>query len=71
VSEPRPTFTCPCCRVTSPNPDDVRERYCFRCHWWTGVPELAAERPDLLALAELEGAALDAAIGRVRWSEVD
>ncbi len=28
-------FTCPCCGATSPHPDDIRERYCGRCHWWT------------------------------------
>jgi hypothetical protein len=55
--------------MTGRHPDDVRERYCSRCHWYTGVAELVEHRPDLLALAALEGAELDAAIGRVR-SEV-
>lgn len=29
-------FTCPRCRRTSHNPDDVREGYCGHCHDWTG-----------------------------------
>ena len=29
-------FTCPRCGATSHNPNDVRERYCGRCHDWTG-----------------------------------
>jgi hypothetical protein len=33
-------FTCPCCGATSPNPNDIREGYCGRCHWWTGDPVL-------------------------------
>jgi hypothetical protein len=36
------TFTCPECGRTTPNPNDVRERYCPACHWWTGNPELGA-----------------------------
>lgn len=26
------TYTCPFCGAVSHNPDDVRERYCGRCH---------------------------------------
>src|SRR5437660_746 len=33
-------FTCPHCGGPAPNPNDIRERYCGACHWWTGVPEL-------------------------------
>lgn len=45
--QPPETFTCPACHRTSPHPDDVANRYCFACHWYTGVPELAAQRPEL------------------------
>jgi hypothetical protein len=27
-----PSITCPVCGLTSYNPNDVRERYCVRCH---------------------------------------
>lgn len=36
----RPRFTCPWCARSSPNPHDISNGYCGRCHWWTGVPEL-------------------------------
>lgn len=29
------SFTCPRCRRTSYNPNDVREGYCGACHDWT------------------------------------
>ena len=35
-----PVFTCPCCGATSPHPKDIEFRYCGRCHWWTGDPNL-------------------------------
>ena len=34
------TYICPCCGRVSHNPNDVRERYCGACHWWTGAPAL-------------------------------
>lgn len=39
------SFTCPDCGYISHNPNDVRERYCGRCHWWTGDPNLAPYKP--------------------------
>jgi histidine triad (HIT) family protein len=33
-------FTCPCCGATSYHPKDIEFRYCGRCHWWTGDPNL-------------------------------
>ena len=33
-------FTCPCCGAVSPNPNDIAQRYCGRCHDWTGDPGL-------------------------------
>lgn len=35
------SITCPCCQLTSRHPDDARNGYCGRCHWWTSDPELA------------------------------
>lgn len=35
-----PSFTCPCCGAVSREPNDVAQRYCGRCHWWTGDPNL-------------------------------
>lgn len=40
------SFTCPDCSATSHHPEDVAQRYCGRCHWWTGDPDLAPHRPD-------------------------
>lgn len=31
-----PSFTCPCCGITTCNSNDTRHGYCGRCHWWTG-----------------------------------
>lgn len=45
----RPTFTCPACLASSAHPADVANGYCGRCHWYTGIPALAALRPDLFA----------------------
>lgn len=28
------SITCPQCGLTSYNPNDIRERYCGRCHQW-------------------------------------
>jgi len=30
-------FRCPRCGRESPNPNDIREKYCGYCHDWTGV----------------------------------
>lgn len=30
--EDPPSFTCPRCGAVSFNPNDIRERYCGRCH---------------------------------------
>jgi hypothetical protein len=35
-----PVFTCPCCGAASCHPKDVEFRYCGRCRWWTGDPNL-------------------------------
>jgi hypothetical protein len=43
---PPRSFTCPCCGVQSSHPADVRHGYCFRCHWWTGDPELGPPHLD-------------------------
>lgn len=47
--EGRPFIVCAACGFTSPNANDVRERYCPRCH----VFHDEEERADRL-LAELE-----------------
>lgn len=31
----QPSITCPVCRMTSYNPNDIREGYCGNCHDWT------------------------------------
>lgn len=28
-------ITCPVCGFTSHHPEDERQGYCNRCHWWT------------------------------------
>lgn len=30
-----PHVTCPLCRFTSYNKNDIEQKYCGRCHWWT------------------------------------
>lgn len=32
------SITCPRCKRTSYNPNDIREGYCGACHAWTGEP---------------------------------
>lgn len=46
---PRASITCPECGRTSFNPNDVRERYCGNCHWWTSDPVVMAARRRALA----------------------
>jgi hypothetical protein len=41
-AEAKHSFTCPCCGAVSYNPNDIAQRFCGRCHDWTGDPELAA-----------------------------
>lgn len=33
-----PSYTCPRCGATSYNPNDLRERYCGRCHLFLNPP---------------------------------
>lgn len=42
VGGAKPSFTCPCCGAVSYNPNDIAQRFCGRCHDWTGDPALAA-----------------------------
>lgn len=42
-----PCFICPACGATSYNENDIAAGYCGRCHWYTGDPMLAWQRPDL------------------------
>ena len=37
-----PSFTCPCCGIVSYNRNDIAQRFCGRCHDWTGDPGLGA-----------------------------
>jgi hypothetical protein len=39
------SFTCPFCRAVSPNPHDVAQRYCVRCHVF--VDDAIAKRDEL------------------------
>lgn len=39
---PAPSITCPVCRRTSHNPNDVREGYCGACHDFTSPPQKGA-----------------------------
>jgi hypothetical protein len=41
------SITCPDCGMTSHNKNDVEQKYCGNCHWWTSDPVLAAMRPGL------------------------
>jgi hypothetical protein len=48
-----PSITCPRCRATSHHPEDVRQRYCARCRWWTSDPLLGSA--EVIAMAERDG----------------
>lgn len=39
------SITCPRCGATSYHPEDVRQGYCARCHWWTSDPQLGQIEP--------------------------
>jgi hypothetical protein len=66
----RPSFACPCCGAISYNPNDIAQRFCGRCHDWTGDPGLAARhfardcphRTEGRTTAEIPDAAVRAAI---------
>ena len=46
-------ITCPRCGATSHHPEDERQGYCGRCHWWTSDPQLGQlEPPGEVALDE-------------------
>jgi hypothetical protein len=45
---------CPRCGTPSHHPEDERQGYCGRCHWWTSDPQLGA--PEAIAQAERDGA---------------
>lgn len=72
-----PSFTCPECGRTSYNPNDIEQRYCGNCHWWTGDPVLGHGRrgpeseamdPALLAYLRTETTAPAAVIdGSCYW----
>lgn len=40
------TITCPVCEETSAHPNDIRDGYCGRCHWWTSDPILGPLRSN-------------------------
>lgn len=39
------SITCPRCGAKSYHPEDVRQGYCGRCHWWTSDPQLGQIEP--------------------------
>lgn len=44
--KPQPSITCPRCGRTSFHPEDVKQKYCGYCHWWTSDPLLGEVVPD-------------------------
>lgn len=55
------SITCPGCGATSHHPDDIRERYCGRCHQWSPsrIPVFQVKSPEefwilVSALADYE-----------------
>lgn len=40
MSDAPASFTCPRCQAVSYNPNDIRERYCGRCHQFADQPAL-------------------------------
>ena len=39
------SITCPRCGAKSYHPEDIRQGYCGRCHWWTSDPQLGQIEP--------------------------
>ena len=54
----RPSFACPRCQAVSYNPNDIRERYCGRCH------QFADDASPALDMGHNP-------VSRVRWVPVD
>lgn len=52
----QPSITCPRCGSVSYHPEDIRQGYCGRCHWWTSDKQLG--EPWVIAMAEREGTLL-------------
>lgn len=61
-----PCFTCPACSATSYNENDITAGYCGRCHWYTGDPLLAWQRPELFTAHGATPPARPAAVSRYR-----
>lgn len=40
----QPSITCPKCRMTSYNPNDIEQGYCGNCHDWTSPPAWKRDR---------------------------
>jgi plasmid maintenance system antidote protein VapI len=73
------SFACPCCGAVSREPNDVFQRYCGRCHDWTGDPQLGPphlarhcpHRPFLPDWTLHPGVALRAVLRHREISEAD
>jgi hypothetical protein len=46
------SITCPRCHHVSFHPGDIEQKYCSKCHWWTGDPQLGS--PEVIAMVEAE-----------------
>lgn len=52
MTEQQPSITCPRCGATSYHPEDIKQGYCGRCHWWTSDPDLGKVNPETMELDE-------------------
>src|SRR4051794_6113573 len=40
----QPSIICPRCGRESYHPEDIRQKYCGYCHWWTSDPTLGPQQ---------------------------
>lgn len=60
---------CPRCAAKSYHPDDIRQGYCGRCHWWTSDPVLGQVEPP--GPRDATAAALAEILGRYQFNYSD
>lgn len=63
----QPKITCPFCKATSYHPEDIAQRYCGRCHVFTGDVVRMARRDRELAVEFL---AMSAGVTQQRAEEM-
>lgn len=63
----QPRYVCPLCLVSSPHPQDIDNRYCFRCHRYEDSPITMAEHRQIIMLIN-QDAHRDPRFANVEWT---